>query len=115
MQHTHARQTEPGSSTSVLSDGFFLSCSKSVSWYVCGALLRKAFLFLCDRSEKALVVCAVFPTPFVLGTKKCFFWGWGGKKEEEMKIASMFAVCGVGCISVCSPAQVTRGVQFSGF
>lgn len=61
-------------------DGFFLSCSKSVFWYVCRALVRKAFFFLRDRSEKALVVCAVFPRPFVLGTKKYFFLGVG--REE---------------------------------
>ena len=53
------------------------------------------FFFFCLRSEKAFFVCAVFPSPFVLGTKKkkCFFWVWGGKKEEEMKIVSVCAVC----------------------
>lgn len=50
--------------------------------------------FLGDRSEKALVMCSVFLSPFVLGTKNAFFLGgWGGKKEEEMKIVSVFAVC----------------------
>lgn len=48
--------------------------------------------FLCDRSEKALVMCAVFPSPFVLGTKKCLLgWGEEGRGNEDC----MFAVLSV--------------------
>lgn len=43
--------------------------------------------------RKASIMCAVFffPRSLLVGDKNCFFWGWGGKKEEEMKTVSVFA------------------------
>lgn len=87
MQNPHARQTEPSSSTSVLSDGCFFFFSLVVLRASLGMFAEhssgKHFFFLCDRAEKALVVCAVFLSPFVLGTKKLPFFFFLGVGREE--------------------------------
>lgn len=49
---------------------------------------------LCNRSEKSLDHVRrffFFSRSLLVGDKNCFFWGWGGKKEEEMKTVSVFA------------------------